>query len=171
MSENRREILTKENIEYDIEKSYIYKIKSMTMGLIICLIASLAFCFIIKTNDIVPIITVALVVLLTVLIFIFWIALLLKYVNKNYTYTIERDFSIGTGVHRFVTQRMPCMKFKTYGKFVLQDEMAYYTWSKVNHMNGKTLKSTSLLNDEFYLVLINGKIINVYNAKFFELKD
>ncbi len=168
--ENRKEILTNENIEYDIDKTYIYKIKSITMGLIVCLIASFVSCLTIKTNDIVPMITVTLVVLITVMIFICWCVLLLKYVNKNYKYTIERDCFIGTGVHRVVTQRMSCMEFKTYGKFVLQNEMTYYAWSKVNQMNNKTLKKTSLLNDEFYLILINGKIINAYNTKFFEIQ-
>lgn len=46
-----------------------------------------------------------------------------------------------------------------------------YSWSQVNNMNDWQVFRSTEIGDEFYTVVINNKIIYVYNNKFFELKD
>ena len=44
-----------------------------------------------------------------------------------------------------------------------------YTWSKTFYMSGQGIENTSLVGDEFYLVILHStqEICAVYNTKFF----
>ena len=61
-----------------------------------------------------------------------------------------------------------CLEFGCNGSWEL--EGSYYTWSKLYRMSDSGICNTSLVGDEFYLVLYNKneKILIGYNSRFFD---
>ncbi|MBQ8793914.1 MAG: hypothetical protein IJZ63_04125, partial [Clostridia bacterium] len=63
------------------------------------------------------------------------------------------------------------LNFSSYGEYVINENN--YCWSKLGPMSAFGVYSTAETGDEFYLVLSkrhSGKILLVYNKKFFELE-
>jgi hypothetical protein len=46
-----------------------------------------------------------------------------------------------------------------------------YRWSELYKMSRRGLENTSLLGDEFYVVIYEGEICAAYNTKFFDLEE
>lgn len=65
-------------------------------------------------------------------------------------------------------------RYVSYLEFGCNDrwelEGSYYTWSKLYRMSDSGICNTSLVGDEFYLVLYNknNKILMAYNSRFFD---
>lgn len=75
-------------------------------------------------------------------------------------------------------KRIAASAYKYYYTFHFEKHKEYnlpegklYHWSQTNSMNDWQIYRSAEIGDEFYTVVINNKIIYVYNNKFFELKD
>ena len=173
LQENRKEILTVEMVEKDIKRELKNEIIWYAFAFIACVIyldISLGFIeFKIKWNYIVCNI-IALIVFIAVIWFLFR---LLKSVNayRKMKYYFVEDRYEGLSKKFLIYKPYECLKFNKYGDFIINYMAEYYPLSKYYNMNMQKLKETSSVGDSFYLVLINKKIIYVYNMKFFELNE
>ena len=61
--------------------------------------------------------------------------------------------------------------FAVQGKIQIIHTKTYYPWSVHYSMIGSSVINSSSFGEDFYLVLVNKKIVSVYNKKMFELSD
>lgn len=174
IQENKKEILTNEKIEIDIKEKHKWKTKENVITSILLLIfmfisfsfveLKLEFRFLFSN-------TISFVL---VLLNIFSDYLLFKniyiLVSKKTNYSIFVDRYVGTINKRIGKYVIPCLVFEKYGKFELHNREKYYSWSSFLVMDNKGLKRTSHKDDLFYVVLINNKIVCLYNQELFELQ-
>ena len=94
-----------------------------------------------------------------------------KLVNIGYETVYEPDF---TGDFPFMMTFTRDYEFFYFDaqKWQVVGNSRHYDWSKEHYMSTQGLRNTSILGDEFYLVINNydHEIGYIYNTKFFEYK-
>lgn len=175
-----KETLKKEFIEQDI-KEYYKLISKQTIALTV--FVYLGFIFLLFLPKILPnknspnifyIMSLVVYIILLFAISVSTILLIIKRFTKNIKYTIVVDTLTNIGTKHEIGYGIfgrECLCFRKQGKFLLQYNRNYYSWSEFHQTNNDGIKNRSIPGDKFYLILINKKIFNVYNQKMFELSD
>lgn len=171
----KKEILTKETIELDIKNVYTKNIRDFSILTIVSWIAFvieiLFFANASKNTNIYDYVILIITAILSIGATLYLVFYIKDYLNPKYT--IQTDHFVKTGKKAIFGSvwGMPCLCFSKYGKFILGFYDKYYQWSENYPMSSYGIKNTSIPGEEFYLIIINNKIINVYNKKLFELKE
>ncbi len=174
----RKEILTDEKIKLDIpfyraqcwedvtNKFLHFFIPFAALGILLTLVATWK---------------IGLPFLAVAAIFLVWYIIKLQHTPKTTepvyaSYTVVKDRLVNI-VEETVEEYNHRQSFKTVTVFYFSSQSwrvppYNYQWSDLYHMSGTGLCNTSLIGDEFYLVLLNDthEICCVYNTKLFEYK-
>jgi hypothetical protein len=175
----KKEILTKDIIEHDIKKLYIWKLRNLIPAMLFSYLGALFLWFYCDLNNknnrtigMVTILTVYIIFLIFITIYLIY--LLWQYLRKNAKYTIVSDTFIGIGTKHRLDYGLfgrHCLCFSNYGKFALDFHKTYYNWSELYATDNDGIIKRSIPGDSFYLIIENEKIINVYNKKTFIFND
>ena len=191
-NKNKKEILTRENIKIDIKWLCHYKIKCLiiifSVQLIILLLLS-CFLFFDIVKAVKTLIALCIIVSFGISIMyvgceitpLFKLLSELKnnsfQVKKDILFCIQKNDSKTSGLSWFVSKDLNHRLDKPYSLIFCSNDRyevskcKYYTWSANMQMTFEGIYHTSLQGDEFYLILVNKKIIMVYSTKLFELMD
>ncbi len=192
----KKEIVTKDNIQFDIQNYCTYYFKKLIFPLTFTFIYScvlITLCLLIPFD--IPYLILkfigyfcAVQVLITTIIVL--------YKKKNYYTKIlniskSKDFKITTDTFeciksandcsdverwlmiRGITRRLHrtlCLRFNNSGEYKIPHG-PNYAWSKNLAMSQAAVATTSTLGDEYYLIKANNEIIMAYNTKFFEIQE
>ena len=184
--ENRKEILIKETIIKDAKNiatsKYMLPMILVLFGVVIEIIVMYSFGLTYTEN--------ILVLLVSLFVLLFVIFKYAKVVAKisNDEIVITKDVLIscedgcdqsittvtrpvGTAfLNLFSNESKFALNFKCYGTFRIPKGVNYQE-SKMYSMDAKGVYNYSVVGDEFYLVVIDNKILYVYNTKLFELQE
>lgn len=178
----QKEILTKSLIEQEIKKIYIWYIKNYIFGGIFVFIGFIVLWYMCDLkhtfmHNIVLTILSVMYILILLLTFIRSIQYAYIYFKKDLKLVIITDTLIKFDRSRVflslsLFRILKCLCFAKNGKFTLEWYRPYYPLSTYyNKIDESKIADTSYPGDEFYLVIKNKKILNVYNKKMFILKD
>ncbi|MBQ8741121.1 MAG: hypothetical protein IJY79_06190 [Clostridia bacterium] len=163
---DKREVLTKEVIELEIKNEYKKLIGYMCLALVFCMICFIVCVALIK--DIVGLGFALLLLAIDVGILAYIIRLNMRRNANPLEYTIVTDRF--TGFKMIMSRRYFC--FEKHGAYLLPEPGAtFYKYSKYYPMDYFKLRQTSIVGDEFYLILVKKKIFYIYNTQYFKLED
>ena len=178
----QKEVLTKSLIEQEIKKLYIWYIKYYLLASVFVFIGFIVLwnmCDLKHTFMHNIILTILSVMYISVLLLTFTrlILYIYNYFKKDLKLVIITDTLVKFDRSRVflsisLWRILKCLCFAKNGKFTLEWDRPYYPLSTYyNKIDESKIADTSYPGDEFYLVIKNKKILNVYNTKFFELKN
>ena len=168
-----KQTLKKEHIEQDIKREMRYDIISCIIFIPIFILLLYGGILAIQKLGFLIITTLSFVV--TLILFIAIIVILITsvnaYVRRKEKYTIVIDRLVDARWISRHRNRYFYFFFAVQGKIQIIHTKTYYPWSKDYNMLGHSLINSSNIGEDFYLVLVNKKIVSVYNKKMFELSD
>lgn len=190
--ENKKEILTRDIIKKDAKSILVYNIFRNTLIYFLLMILPLPFYGVYMISDVSRQKINIIFSLIEIAILLPYVLVIIRYVKslsllKKDNFNIVIDKVYDKKVNRWWAYggEAPTTKpFLSYGVFktglilCFEKHKKYdislgnhYNFSKMNQMiHLQQLWSTELC-DEFYLLIIDNKIIEIYNTKLFELKD
>ena len=177
-----KETLTKAIIKQDIKAYYLLELKMCLPATIFCLFGLVILWFACdlggnpKFN---PPFTVCLIlyILLTVCVSSYFVYTIVCCCRKNIKYSIISDTFTHFGNkylpgNIFLVIPTTTLFFSKKCYFILHFHRRYYQWSKHYHdLSRNYIIKNSTPGDKFYLIIRNGKILNLYNQKMFALDD
>ncbi len=181
MEKIKKEVLTKENLVADLLKAEKVRAFSKTSS-------SFAYLILIPLLSITVGIVINIYVGIIISLFaVFFLILLIRQIriskirqqaikNGEYTITTEKLVNICEETALQLHRRYYAAKVSNYMYFSNQKwkiPSNNYTWSELYKLSEAGIINTSLIGDEFYIVLVNDnhEISCVYNTKFFETRD
>ncbi len=174
----KKETITTESIIYDYKSLFLTSIKKLFLLFIfilafLCLLVYLTIVTPIKFKIIFGISGLLFLLVLCVTLCIFINKLMdFKSITKmNFKIVIDKliQKQVETLGHHHMPSEQNVFTFNKYGKFFLC-EGVHFSSSKQFAMRETEYFSTSKIDDEFYLIIKkNGKILIVYNTRFFQL--
>lgn len=177
MEDKYKETLTYSVIEQDIKRFYLWNIKSLFLGIAFIILGIPFLLGVYDSRSDTKHNLIGAIMVIYFLILLFSLVRLSYCIYKCFVklpkYSVVKDTFIKTGVKcefGYGPFGVNCLCFKEQGKFPLHLNMLHYSWSKQINMNEKEMKNSAIPGDVYYLVIGNGRILNVYNTRFFVLK-
>lgn len=173
MEYKNKQTLKKEHIEQDIKKEFRYIIFMCIIFIPIFILLLYGGILAIQKRGFF-FLTILLLVVTLIILFGFIATLIVSinaYVHRKEKYTIVIDRLVDA---RWITRhrnRYFYFFFAVQGKIQIIHTKTYYPWSVHYSMIGSSVINSSSFGEDFYLVLVNKKIVSVYNKKMFELSD
>ena len=179
---NKKEILTQQIINKEIKKICIYDLISVTPVLFPALVMAfgLYISSLMEKPPIILIVFMGALLIFFVFLYIFSSLDSLKILYKTTKdkliivndVLIEKKEKIDFGpTQAGVFFNKPyCLKFMSKGEYFIV-KRDYYKWSSKYPLNADGVYRYSNIDDEFYLVMCNKRIIMAYSTKLFELMD
>ena len=187
-----KQTLKEEFIEQDIKKelqNHLLWSIAIFPFFILCILAFVYFCINFGLNK-----NTIILLIIGAVIFSIYLTLIIReiinYAHRNERYTIITDRLVDTKYHSHYKRlslysylRLPyrasgmtelgyCFAFSNKERiFIINPQKTYYPWSKDYNMLGRLLINSSNIGEDFYLVLVNKRIVSVYNKKMFELSE
>ena len=189
MKEQRKIIVTRENIKKDIWKQDSNDIFSMLFCSFVLIILTISFSSLIKSSPSPdnPTFNISLMFDIVVLICAFAFLLTACYYlyrcllyRKNFTVVTDELWNIVYKPHKYdiriLKTKYPYFRFNKHGEVLLHSVNwtwagNYYSWSKECSLTHRQLISSTNKGDKFYLIMYGKHIIYFYNQKTFELSD
>lgn len=184
--EQRKETLTKEDIKKDILPLLLREIAGIVIAYILLLIIGLLTDWLFVTLHIPFRITFILFVILTVITIPILLYIFIQiYKTCKFKFVIDQDFLVDKKdrveidimdileiIGILGEYRRPYMlQFARCGKFAIWLRWNY-KWSSLYTMNDEELFHSSQLKDDFLLISLNGKHIDMaYNLRLFDFKE
>ncbi|MBQ3547646.1 MAG: hypothetical protein IJA44_04140 [Clostridia bacterium] len=183
MQENDQELLQKAHILIDLKKRYIDEIKRYGIATALAFIFLGFFIAIASDRTIqleVVIISSVFFVLLCVLMSALLIYNIYKYYSATKNFNIEIDrLTNKENIYRVRNRHINNYKYLYFShgrRFQVIPILSFtphkgvfYSWSKLNQMNEIEIFNCSGIDDQFYLITHNDKIVYIYNTKIFKL--
>ncbi len=165
----KKETLTKDKILLDIKRLLIENVKSMSILYPLYYILLFLLALFLTCTKISPWFVLLGVIPLTVT-YLFSVIEILTIKKRKITVVTGALTSIEDEIncaHTLWFYKPYTLKFNKYGKFGLPGEMEMYSWSELYRADNKGVFRSSNEGDDFYLALFKGKILMVYNSKYF----
>ena len=173
MEYKNKQTLKKEHIEQDIKKEFRYII-FMCIIFIPVFMACLYVAILAIRKRGFFFLTILLLVVTLIILFGFVATLIISinaYVHRKEKYTIVIDRLVDARWIGSYKHRAFYFFFAVQGKKQIVDTKTYYRWSECYNMIGDEVIRSSRIGEDFYLVLVNKRIVCVYNIKMFELSE
>ncbi len=176
----KKERLTKECIEHDLKNrhNFFFYVWDHILAVLISILSPFPLCWLAKLafpdrNPLFFYLLFSLLPFSVIGIVLYMICVYKGWFFNRYTIVTDRYMGHGSKWFPLAKKPFPCLCFSEHGKFIVTLDMRYryYTWSEDHCMSTFQLENRSEIGDEFYLVLVNGKIKYAYNQKIFELDN